>query len=224
MRSSVLLPFVAVLSQTLGYNFFSSGPSEVVTDNGKHLNCIDKFVANPLTDRGRPDVVTFKFTPSELIDPESRRPKTYSKAINELKRLEDEPLCHRMAARLLINNCRGLEDIDEHNYQAKSSLLQRTHMESFACSLTVCDMERARSSIPEQCSQYTSSSLFRAARDVNSKLEVSPSQVQDCLAGLNKDPNLWSTFLDNRKTALLFCSAARADIDKGLIEPTISQQ
>jgi hypothetical protein len=125
-----------------------------------------------------------------------------------------------MAAQLLINNCRGLEDIDEHNYDAKNSLLQRSHVESFACSLAICDMERARSPIPEQCSQYASSSLLQAARSVNSKLEVSPVQVGDCLNALTDNPNHWNTWLSYRDRALLFCRAARVDIDKGLIDDT----
>ncbi|KAE9380530.1 hypothetical protein N431DRAFT_325106 [Stipitochalara longipes BDJ] len=198
MKSSRLLPFVAVWSHALGYSLFGKPLSEEVTAN----------------DSGRLEDVTFDFNPSELIDPKSRRPKIYSKAIIELKRLEEEPLCHRMAAQLLINNCRGLEDIDEHNYDAKSNLLQRSHVESFACSLAICDMERARSPIPEHCAQYASSSLLRAARDVNSKLEVSPGQVGDCLNALTDNPNHWNTWLSYRDRALLFCRAARADIDK----------
>jgi hypothetical protein len=160
--------------------------------------------------------VDFDFNPAELIDPKSRRPKIYINAIIELKRLEEEPLCHRMAAQLLINNCRGLESIDEHNYDAMKSHLQRSHVESFTCSLAICDMERARSPIPEKCSPYASSSLLRAARDANSKLQVSPEQVGDCLNALTNNPNHWNTWLSYRDRALLFCRAARVDIDKGL--------
>lgn len=164
--------------------------------------------------------VTFDFNPSELIDPKSRRPKIYTKAMIELKRLEEEPICHRMAAQLLINNCRGLEDIDEHNYDTKSNNLQRSHVESFACSLAVCDMERARSTIPEPCSPYASSSLLQAARHADSKLQVSPEQVGDCLNALDGNPNHWNTWLSYRDKALLFCRAARVDIDKGLSSDT----
>lgn len=168
--------------------------------------------------------LTFDFNPSELIDPKSRRPNIYTNAIIELKRLEEEPLCHRMAAQLLINNCRGLEDIDEHNYDAKKSHLQRSHVESFACSLAICDMERARSPIPEQCSPYASSSLLRAARDANSKLQVSPEQVGDCLNALTGNPNHWNTWLSYRDRALLFCRAARGDIDKGMVDDQFKVQ
>jgi hypothetical protein len=175
-------------------------------------------VFNDSLDQNELAGVTFDYNPSELIDPKSRRPKIYSNAIIELKRLEEEPLCHRMAAQLLINNCRGLEDIDEHNYDALKSHLQRSHVESFACSLAICDMERARSPIPKQCSQYASSSLLRVVRAVNSKLKVSPEQVEDCLNALTDNPNHWNTWLSYRDKALLFCRAARIDIERGLID------
>jgi hypothetical protein len=177
-------------------------------------------MSNITIDRTELSGFTFDFNPSELIDPKSRRPKIYTKAMIELKRLEEEPICHRMAAQLLINNCRGLEDIDEHNYDTKSNNLQRSHVESFACSLAVCDMERARSTIPEQCSPYASSSLLQAARHTDSKLQVSPEQVGDCLNALDGNPNHWNTWLSYRDKALLFCRAARVDIDKGLSSDT----
>jgi len=125
-----------------------------------------------------------------------------------------------MAAQLLINNCRGLEDIDEHDNAKQRLYLQRDHVESFACSLAICDMERARSPIPKACSPFTSSSLRRAARDANPKLEVSTDEVRDCLHALTTT-NHWSTWLSYRDNALLFCRAARVDIEKGMIDATL---
>ena len=224
MKISRLLPLAVVWSRALGFSMFSNTPSEKATDSGECTNILNALLSNNSLGRNELADVTFDFNLSELIDPKSRRPKIYTNAIIELKRLEEEPLCHRMAAQLLINNCRGLEEIDEHNYDAKRSFLQRSHVESFACSLAICDMERARSPIPEQCAQYQSSSLVRAARDANSKLEVSPEQVGDCLNALTGNPNHWNTWLSYRDRALLFCRAARADIDKGLTDDTPSQQ
>jgi hypothetical protein len=217
MKITRLLPFVVAWPHALGYNPFRGAPSDTVAE-GEYDIVLLFLVSNASIDRNELPDVTFDFNPAELIYPKSRRPKIYANAIIELKRLEEEPLCHRMAAQLLINNCRGLADIDEHNYDAKSTHLQRSNVESFACSLAICDMERARSPIPEQCSPYASASLFRAARDADSKLQVSPEQVGDCLNALTSDPNHWNTWLSYRDRALLFCRAARVDIDKGLVE------
>jgi hypothetical protein len=132
----------------------------------------------------------------------------------ELKRLEEEPICHRVAVQLLMNNCHGL-DLAETEYQLQSAHLQRHHVESFAASLAICDLERGSFIIPSACHSFTSSSLLRASRDQNGQLQVSPDQVGSCLEALGQDHSHWMTWLSYRDKALLFCRAARLDIDKG---------
>ncbi len=167
-----------------------------------------------------PDV-TSDFNPTELLESRSRRPEIYTKAMLELKRLEEQPLCHRLAAQLLVNNCRSLEGVDEENYDWNSVHLQRSHVESFAASLAICDLERAKFTIPRSCSPFNHLALQQAARhgNGNGKLEVSGEKVTDCLESLALDPSYWSTWLSYRDKALLFCKAARLDIDKGMPDP-----
>ena len=45
--------------------------------------------------------------------PNYRLPKIYATALSELQELELEPLCHRVAARLLVNNCELVDGKDE---------------------------------------------------------------------------------------------------------------
>jgi len=157
----------------------------------------------------------FNFNAQELLDSKSRRSDVYTKAMLELKRLEEEPICHRVAVQLLMNNCQGLEDVGESEYQFESAHLQRHHVESFAASLAICDLERGSFVIPSACLQFTSSSLMRASRDQKGNLQVSPDQVGSCLGALGQDHSHWMTWLSYRDKALLFCRAARFDIDKG---------
>ncbi len=133
----------------------------------------------------------------------------------ELKRLEEQPICHRMAAQLLLNNCRGLENVDEETFQWDSVHLQRHHVESFSASLSMCDMEKGKFKIPEACVPLSSPALYRAVRQNQGKLEISPQQVGDCLEAMAQDHSQWNTWLSNRDKAFLFCRAARLDIDKG---------
>lgn len=133
----------------------------------------------------------------------------------ELKRLEEEPVCHRVAVQLLMNNCQGVEETGEGDYQLEGNQLQRHHIESFAASLAICDLERGRFVIPYACTPFSSSGLRRASRDVGSKLKVSPDQVGACLEALGQDHSHWNTWLSYRDKALLFCRASRLDIDKG---------
>ncbi|TAQ89372.1 hypothetical protein B7494_g2329 [Chlorociboria aeruginascens] len=155
-----------------------------------------------------------EFNPTELLDSKSRKTEIYTKAMVELKRLEEEPLCHRVAAQLLMNNCQGLENISEQEYQLQSPRLQRHHVESFAASLAICDLERGRFVIPNACMPFSSSVLFRVSQDRKGNLQVSPDQVGECLEALGQDHSHWNTWLSYRDKALLFCRAARLDIDK----------
>jgi hypothetical protein len=135
--------------------------------------------------------------------------------MSELKRLEQEPTCHKVAVQLLMNNCHGLEDLAEEDYQVDSGKLQKHHVESFAASLAICDLERGKFDIPYACTPFTSTVMHRAARDGHEKLEVTPDEVGWCLEALGQDHSHWNTWLSYRDKALLFCRAARFDIDKG---------
>ncbi|KAG9245100.1 hypothetical protein BJ878DRAFT_541623 [Calycina marina] len=158
--------------------------------------------------------VNSKFNAQVLLDSRVRKPEIYTKAMLELKRLEEEPICHRVAVQLLMNNCQGLENVGESDYEYNSAHLQRHHVESFAASLAICDLERGGFAIPTPCLPFTSSSLIQASRDQKGNLQVSPDQVGSCLGGLAKDPSQWNTWLSYRDKALLFCRAARFDVDK----------
>ena len=160
-------------------------------------------------------MVNLNFNAQELLDSKSRKSEVYTKAMFELKRLEEKPVCHRVAVQLLMDNCQGLENAGESEYQFESAHLQRHHVESFAASLAICDLERGGFFIPSACLPFTSSSLMRATRDQKGNLQVSPDQVGLCLGALGQDHSHWMTWLSYRDKTLLFCRAARFGIDKG---------
>lgn len=132
----------------------------------------------------------------------------------EIKRLEEKPICHRMAAQLLVKNCQGLKDLKAHEYQVVSESMQRHHVESFAASLALCDMDRARFVIPEACRLFTNVALEDAIRG-SGKLEASPNELSRCLQGLGQDHSHWSTWLSYRDTSLLLCRGGSIDVGKG---------
>lgn len=175
-----------------------------------------RIKALTLTDspQAQPTGISEEFNPGELLRSKSRRPDVFDKAMVELKRLEHEPICHRVAARLLVNNCRGLEELNEHNYQFNGNEEQRHHVDSFTISLTTCELERMALNIPGECSPFTSTALFQHSRDGREKLDVSPGQVNECLRGIAQDPRNLQTWISYRDKALLFCQAARLDLDK----------
>lgn len=152
----------------------------------------------------------------ELANARSRTNELYSSAMLELKRLEEEPICHRVAAQLLMSNCEGLEDISQKEYDFYSGRVQRHYVESLAASLAICDMERSSMVVPDACESFRLPALLHASQEAEGKLQISQNEVGACLKGLGKDPSHWLSWTSYRDNCLLICQAARSDIDKGM--------
>jgi len=157
-----------------------------------------------------------QISPSEILESSRPQPHFYAAALLEIKRLEEKPICHRMAAQLLVKNCQGMKDLDVHEYQVASDRMQRRHVETFAASLAMCDMERAKFDIPKACTHFRSSALEDALRGLG-KLTVSPKDVERCLEGLGQDHSHWNTWLSYRDSSLLLCRGASVDSGKGTV-------
>lgn len=147
-------------------------------------------------------------------DDASRLPKIYSAAIRELQDLEAEPLCHRTAARLLVNDCQILEGKDEATVLTDSGRQLRDFVDFYAASLAICDLERGSFVIPTQCARFREGSLSLLPVFQPHQLHVSSKEIDSCLAGLAKSDSAWSTWVSYRHKALRFCEAARADNEK----------
>ena len=141
----------------------------------------------------------------------------YTVAIQELQQLESEPLCHRLAARLLVNNCHLLDGKDDATVLTDSGRVVRDFVDSYAASLAICDLERGSFEIPRECSPLREPALVRLSVPKQPQLHVSHSQVSDCLHGLSQSDAAWNTWISYRHKALRFCEAARADNEKGTL-------
>jgi hypothetical protein len=133
----------------------------------------------------------------------------------ELKRLESEQTCHRLAAQLLMDNCRDIKEMSDNDSQLRNT--QNHHVESFANGLTLCDLSRGKFEVSNSCSPFTASALLQAYQTRNGKLEVSHEQTSACIEALAKDHSQWITWMMHRDNALLYCRAVRLDIDKGTL-------
>ena len=164
--------------------------------------------------QGRPNDIESKFNPKELL--ESRKPEFYTEALVRLERLEDQPLCHRVAAQLLMKNCRGLDGVDKHTYQLNSDYTQKHHIEVFTASLTVCEMEEVSFAVPESCLPFSSASILYHAREIG-HLKVSREQTIDCKTAIHQNPSnqhIWSNFVTS---ATVFCRAASSELENGML-------
>jgi hypothetical protein len=144
-------------------------------------------------------------------------PNIYTVAIQELQELESEPLCHRLAARLLVNNCHVLDGKDEATVLTDSGRAVRDFVDSYAASLAICDLERGSFVIPSECAPLREPALARLSVPKHPQLHVSTQEVSDCLHGLSQSDAAWNTWISYRHKALRFCEAARSDNEKGYL-------
>ncbi|KAM0251278.1 hypothetical protein ACHAQJ_008269 [Trichoderma viride] len=135
-------------------------------------------------------------------------------ALNELQELESEPLCHRIAARLLVNNCQLLDGRDDATILTDSGRDARDFVDSYAASLAICDLERGSFTIPSVCSKFQESTLARMSPPIKPQLHVTTAEIDDCLEGLAQSDSAWNTWVSYRHKTLRFCEAARADNEK----------
>ncbi|KAK4201093.1 hypothetical protein QBC40DRAFT_348104 [Triangularia verruculosa] len=152
---------------------------------------------------------------SGLSRRQPKLPDIYTKALTELREMESEPLCHRVAARLLVNNCQLVDGKDEATILTDSGRQVRDFVDSYAASLAICDLERGSFKIPNECAKFREPSLTQIAMRSDPQLHVTPSEIGLCLSALAASDAAWSTWVSYRHKALRFCEAARVDHEKG---------
>lgn len=146
---------------------------------------------------------------------EKRLSNAYTTALQELQDLESEPLCHRIAARLLVNNCHLLDGQDDAKVHIDSGRAARDFVDSYAASLAICDLERGSFRIPVSCSKFREATLATLSASPIPQLHVLTVEIDECLEGLAQSDSAWNTWVSYRHKALRFCDAARADHQKG---------
>ena len=139
----------------------------------------------------------------------------YAIAVKELQELESQPLCHRIAARLLVNNCHLLEGQDETTILTDSGRITRDFIDAYAASLAICDLERGSFAIPRSCAKFREPVIADIATPKTPSLHVSTAEIDKCLEGLAQADSAWNTWVSYRHKAVRFCEAARVDSEKG---------
>ncbi|KAM3484297.1 hypothetical protein MY8738_002289 [Beauveria namnaoensis] len=138
----------------------------------------------------------------------------YSVALQELESLESQPLCHRIAARLLVNNCHLLHGQDETVELANTGRLTRDFIDSYAAGLAICDLERGSFLIPRECAKFREPALTKIEVGKTPHLHVSTVEIDKCLEGLAQSDSSWNTWISYRHKAVRFCEVAKSDNDK----------
>lgn len=143
-------------------------------------------------------------------------PASHAIAIQELKELESQPLCHRIAAQQLVNNCHLIDSQDESAVFQNSGRIARDFIDSYAASLAICDLMRGSFVIPAGCDKFKESALSILPRPETPRLHVSTQEIDRCLEGLARSDSAWNTWVSYRHKAARFCDASRAENEKGM--------
>ncbi|KAK7744397.1 hypothetical protein SLS62_010187 [Diatrype stigma] len=134
-------------------------------------------------------------SPGHLLHATSpHQPDAYEIALQELRQLESEPLCHRVAARLLVNNCELLEGKDEATVLTDSGRQIRDFVDSYAASLAICDLERGSFAIPTECAKFREPILGQLPIGNEAHLHVTSTEIDACLSGLGTSDSAWNTW------------------------------
>ncbi|KAI1178362.1 hypothetical protein F4777DRAFT_538450 [Nemania sp. FL0916] len=153
-------------------------------------------------------------SPSQSFQIGAREPTSFDIAFNEMKALESEPLCHQIAARLLVHNCQLIEGKDEATVYTDSGHQIMDFVDSYAASLAICDLERGRFTIPTQCRKLRQSYLSQLPIPNHPRLHLTSEEIRGCLSGLGASSSAWNTWLSYRPRALGFCEAAKVENEK----------
>ncbi|KAF3761484.1 hypothetical protein M406DRAFT_265687 [Cryphonectria parasitica EP155] len=149
-----------------------------------------------------------------MLQSASQPSDIYVAALSELQSLESQPLCHRVAARLLVGNCQLLDGKDEATILTDSGRQIRDFVDAYAASMAICDLERGRFNIPDTCVKFREPTLLHLPLGEKASLHVTSADIDSCLEGLGLENSAWSTWVSYRHKALMFCEAARADQEK----------
>ena len=158
-----------------------------------------------------------------LVRPSTiERSEIYAEALSLLTSMQAAPSCNRMAASALLAGC---QTIDGSAASFESSIEQAKSI--YAAQLALCELQSAGSAIPHQCKSLEPtktkardpgpSGFANAARGQTSsgQIDVTPSQLSQCLQALESRPQWWTSYSNSRQNAVVMCKAAREDIAKG---------
>lgn len=154
--------------------------------------------------------------------PTIERSEIYTEALSLLTSMQAAPSCNRLAASALLAGCQA---IDGSAANSESSIEQAKSI--YAAQLALCELLSAGSAVPHQCKSLEPtkakardpgpSGFANAARRQTSsgQIDVTPSQLSQCLQALESRPQWWTSYSNSRQNAVVMCKAAREDIAKG---------
>lgn len=135
----------------------------------------------------------------------------FSNALNLLKSMRASPSCNWPATQILVKSCQAIEG-SAHDHEESLDDIKSI----YAAQLAMCEISSAGPNVPE-CK------YLKLTNDHSTEGKVSPRglnksekhQLSQCLKSLESRPQWWTSYSNNKQSAVVMCHAARVDTEKG---------
>ncbi|KAL9113844.1 MAG: hypothetical protein Q9227_001978 [Pyrenula ochraceoflavens] len=148
---------------------------------------------------------------------------TYQSALKFLSDMETLPTCHRTATSHLIISCQEVDGHGRHGSRYDSVKLDLLR-DIYAARLALCELERAGTSLPSNCSgvtQFSVSGHLESASvngDVIAALDaLRQAYLTPCTQALYGNQQQWTSYSNSHQNAVVTCQAARIDVEKDMM-------
>lgn len=152
----------------------------------------------------------------------------YSQAFELLNSMQASPSCNRLAALTLLNSCQTIEG-SAHDHEGSLDDIKST----YAAQLAICEISSTGLTIPPECESLNLTNekgRIRGFDEHSNEGRVKPSSrkkigkrhLSQCLRSLESRPQWWTSYSNSRQNAVIVCQAARADIDRGILNSFLS--
>jgi hypothetical protein len=139
-----------------------------------------------------------------------------ARALKEIQDLTDKPFCNRLAASVLLDNCRVLDQTSDNVQKTKESERREDFLKIFAASLTMCDLEALERHVPHQCAPFGQSALLEMRHQGGEQaMHIDYPAMRSCLKTIGEESSTSLLWKHNHQSADILCQASRIDIEKG---------
>lgn len=133
--------------------------------------------------------------------------EVFSHALELLSSMQSAPSCNRVATATLLKECKSIQGSSSSVQPALEDIRS-----TYAAQLAVCELRGAGSQIPPYCDNRPVPGARRPTPAVG---RPDTAQLRQCLKSLESRPQWWTSYSNSRQNAVVFCQAARVEIEKG---------
>lgn len=211
---------------------FDPGMSSIILSSVQDLHLLVKIFVRlhkiatfparltSLTDGGTHGMISQPVTEIPL-------PESIEQVLSIIRTVEKLPLCPKIATAALVHSCSGMEESSSTNID---HLFEQSKT-VYAARLAVCELQDAFNPVPNECLSFVPTRENTRKQSIYGWLRadgptepitrfqdyevVTEKNIQQCLTALGTKAQWWTSYSNNRQTAVVMCHAMSASVKKG---------